>query len=68
MSYPLPKMEDLITKLQGADTFVILDLIQAYLQLELDDNTKNMLVINTPWGLHENRRLVFGISCSSFIF
>lgn len=33
MSYPLPTLEDILSKLQGANTFVVLDLNQAYLQL-----------------------------------
>lgn len=68
MSYPLPTWDDLICKLQGSDTFVIVDLNQAYLQLKLDDEAKKLLVINTPWILFSNSGMAFGLICASFIF
>lgn len=40
MAYPLPSLDDILSKLQGAPTFMILDLNQDYLQLELDDEAK----------------------------
>lgn len=46
MAYPLPTINDLITKLQGADTFFIHDLNQTYLQLELDEEAEKIIVID----------------------
>lgn len=42
MAYPLPTVDDLISRLQGSDIFVILDLNQAYLQLQLDEAVKKL--------------------------
>ena len=36
--HPLPKLDDLTRKLRGGTFFSKLDLVDAYLQLELDDN------------------------------
>lgn len=47
--------------------FVVLDLNQAYLQLELDEESVKLLVLNTPRGLYRNKRLPFGLLYSSFI-
>lgn len=68
MSYPMPTLEDILSKLQDATTFIVLDLNQAYPQLKLDDEARKMSVINTPWGLYENLRLPFRLSSSQFIF
>lgn len=67
MSYPLPTLEDILTKIQGVATFVMLDLNQAYLQLRLDKQARKLLVVNTPCVLFQYLRLPFG-SSSPFIF
>lgn len=68
MSYSMLTMEDILSKIQGTTTFVVLDLSQAFLQLMLDKEARKILVINTPWGLYENRWLPFGLSDSPFGF
>ena len=45
--YPIPHIEDLFSKLAGGKSFTKLDLSQAYLQIPLDDSSKELLVINT---------------------
>lgn len=40
MSYPVPTLEDILAKLQGANTFVVFDFNQAYLQLQLDEDAQ----------------------------
>ncbi|XP_073965617.1 uncharacterized protein [Choristoneura fumiferana] len=47
--FPLPRVEDLLTKLHGGQKFTKLDLSQAYAQFELDDS-KQYAVINTHKG------------------
>lgn len=68
MTYPVPIIDDILAKLQEANTFVILDLNQVYLQIQLDEDARKLLVVNTPWGLFEYFCLPFGLTSSTFIF
>ena len=45
--YPLPKVDDLYTSLAGGKTFTKLDLSRAYLQLILDEESREYVTINT---------------------
>ena len=60
--YPLPKVEDLFSTLAGGITFTKLDMSQAYQQLVLDDDSKEVVTINTHKGLFCYQRLPFGVS------
>lgn len=66
--YPLPRIEDLFAQLSGGETFSKLDLRDAYCQLELDDQSRDLVVINTQRGLFRYRRLPFGIASAPAIF
>ena len=66
--YPIPKIEDLLTKLAGGKQFTKLDLRHAYQQLELDEKSRDYVVINTHKGLFRYKRLPFGISSAPGIF
>lgn len=65
--YPLPKVEDLLSRLHGGERFSKVDLSQAYAQFELDD-TRKYAVINTHKGLYMYKRLVYGLSSSPGVF
>lgn len=45
--YHLPKTQDLFAKLAGGKYFTKLDLTQAYQQVELDDNSKQILLLSS---------------------
>ena len=64
----MPKVEELVTALAGGKIFTKLDMSQAYLQLPLDEVSKEVLVINTLKGLFKYNRLPFGISSAAAIF
>ena len=66
--YPLPKVEDLFSTLAGGITFTKLDMSQAYQQLVLDDDSKEIVTINTHKGLFSYQRLPFGVSSAPGIF
>ena len=66
--YPIPKMEDLFTRLSRGKHFSKLDLSQAYQQLPLEEDSKKYVVVNTHWGLFRYTRLPFGISSAPGIF
>ena len=67
-SYPLPRIDDLLASLAGGESFTKLDLSSAYQQVELDEESKKLLTVNTPWGLFRYNRLPFGVSVAPAIF
>ena len=66
--YPLPRIEDLYAKLQGGQKFTTLDMAEAFLQIELDEESLQYMVVNTHKGLFRYKRLPFGVSSASAIF
>ena len=67
-AYPLPKVDELFAMLAGGKMFSKLDLQQAYLQLVLEDSSKQYTAINTHRGLFQYNRLPFGVSSAPGIF
>ena len=63
--YPLPHIEE---RLSGGQVFSKLDLPDAYLQVELDNESKRHVVITTHRGLYRYNRLCFGLSLAQAIF
>ena len=61
-AYPIPKIRDLFAKVAGAKKFSILDLSQAYQQVQLDELSIKYVVINTHRGLFQYNRLPYGIA------
>lgn len=66
--YPLPTRERLFHTIRDGKHFSKIDLKDAYLQMELDDTSKQIMVINTPLGLFQYQRLPYGIASSPAIF
>ena len=66
--YPLPKIQDIFASLAGGQKFTKIDLRQAYNQLEMNENSKSYLTVNTHKGLYSYNRLVFGIAASPSIW
>ena len=66
--YPIPKIEDLLATLAKGKYFSKLDMSRAYLQLELEEESKKFMVINTHRGLYRYNRLPFGIASAPGIF
>ena len=66
--YPVPKTEDLFATLNGGEKFTKLDLKQAYQQLVLSEDSRQVLTINTHRGLLRPTRMQFGLHSASGIF
>ena len=66
--HPLPSIDELFPRLRGGKQFSKLDLSDAYLQMELDEISQTLVVINTPSGLYRYTRMPFGISSAPAIF
>lgn len=66
--HPLPNPNHVYDTLSGAKCFSVIDLADAYLQVELDDASRKMAVINTHRGLFEYQRLPFGVNSAPGIF
>ncbi|XP_011858817.1 PREDICTED: uncharacterized protein K02A2.6-like [Vollenhovia emeryi] len=60
-NYPLPTPESIFATLSGNDTFSTLDLTEAFLQIEFDDEAKDLMAVNTHRGLYRVNRLQFGV-------
>lgn len=63
--YPLPRPEDLFTALTGGNKFTKLDLIEAYMQMELEEESRKYATINTHQGF---TRVPYGISSAPMLF
>nr|CAH8840276.1 unnamed protein product [Trichobilharzia regenti] len=66
--YPLPTPDDLFTVLNGGSYFAKLDLADAYLQVEVAPECRELLTINTHRGLFQYNRLPFGVKTAPAIF
>ena len=66
--YPLPKPEELFAALTGGKVFSKLDLSQAYLRLQLDEESAAYVTINTHQGLYHFKRLPFGLASAPAMF
>ncbi|XP_055355955.1 uncharacterized protein K02A2.6-like [Paramacrobiotus metropolitanus] len=63
--YPLPTPDELFAKLNGGQKFSTLDLAEAYAQVELDEESKALVVINTHF---QYNRMPFGVASGPSIF
>jgi len=59
--YPLPRVEDVFASLSGGSKFSNIDLTQAYIQMEIDEESKDLLT-KTP------QRVYFAITVYLSVF
>ena len=64
----IPKVKDLFATLAGEKTFTKLDLSKAYQQIELEESSKNYVVINTQKRLFRYASLPYGVASAPGIF
>ncbi|XP_052749474.1 uncharacterized protein K02A2.6-like [Galleria mellonella] len=59
--YPIPRVEEVFSKLSGGRYFCTLDINQAYLHMKTDPATAEMQAISTCKGTFKVNRLMFGV-------
>ncbi|CAI2321053.1 unnamed protein product [Caenorhabditis sp. 36 PRJEB53466] len=66
--HPIPTPEDVFATLNGGTVFSTVDLKDAYLQIELAEESKELLTVNTHRGLYQYQRLPFGAKTAPMVF
>lgn len=63
----LPQIEDIFAPLTGGTHFSKVDLKHDYLQMEVDEEQRFLLTINTEKGLYRFNRLVYEVASAPAI-
>ena len=66
--YPIPKIQDLLLKLEGFKYATSLDLNMGYYHIELDTISRKLCTIVLPWGKYQYQKLPMGLCNSPDIF
>lgn len=66
--HPFPTIDELLSKLSNGNKFSKIDLTQAYLQLEVIPEHRELLTISTCKGLYKVNRLMYGIASGPTIW
>jgi hypothetical protein len=66
--FPIPRIHDLLLKLEGFQYATSLDLNMGYYHIELNLAAQEMCTIVLPWGKYRYKRLPMGVANSPDIF
>ena len=66
--YPIPKIADVLQKLEGICYATSLDLNMGYYSVRLDPDSQKLCTIITPWGKYQYLWLTMGVNVSPDIF
>lgn len=64
----LPTVDELFEDMAGGEHFSKIDLTQAYLQMEVEEESRECLTLSTPIGLLRPKRLMFGVASAPSTF
>ena len=60
--FPMPTIEEIATRLNGAKLFSVFDASNGFWQVELDEESSVLTTFNTPFGRYRWKRMPFGIN------
>lgn len=66
--FALPRIEDIFAALSGGVQFSKVDFKHAYLQMEVAEDSRPLMTINTEKGLYQYNRLVYGVAYAPAIW
>ena len=66
--YPLPLPVDIFNDMVDCSVYCVLDCADAFMQIELDETSQDVLVLNTCIGLLKPTRLPYGLASASACF
>ena len=66
--HPLPRLDDLVNTASGHKFYATLDLKDAYFQITLDEESRDLTTFSDGVTLYRFCRLPFGLSCAPAIF
>ncbi len=63
--HPFPNLEELVEQVAGNQYYATLDLKDAYYQVMLDEESRDLTAFSDGISLYRFNRLPFGLSCSA---
>lgn len=66
--YPLPRLEELVEQAAAHPYYVTLDIQEAYFQIMLDKESRDLTTFSVGITLNSFQRLPFGLNCVPAIF
>ncbi|GFW87820.1 hypothetical protein TNCV_1359241 [Trichonephila clavipes] len=66
--FPLPLIEDVLDRLQGAKVYTTLDLKNGFFHVDVNEDCKHLTSFVVPDGQFEFNKVPFGLSTSPSVF
>ena len=67
-AFPIPRLNELLDRLKGAEYFSVIDIRSAYYNIDVEENDQNKTAFVIPSGKFEFRYLPFGLIGAPFTF
>src|SRR6266511_4250450 len=61
-AYPLPIVNDTVDKIEGKKYYTSIDLASGYWQVEVNENSQDIIAFITLWGLYQFNVMPFGLT------